>query len=145
LPILDNRVLRDSMLNIAPWATAARLFVALKWWIMPCYHLTIYPGSWLSFFVITWQLWQHQVSVAAITFVQNNIRRAVLYFHCLLCGLGIGDLSRRQHVSRISAEVVFGWCHIWGGFFFFFFFSFKIMFDWLQKFIFSWYSVVFHL
>lgn len=115
---------------------------------LPSYR---YPGSWLLFFVVAWHLWQHQVSVATITFVQSNIRKAFLCFHCLLCSLAIGDLSRQQHVIRVSVEVVFGWHRVWGGFLglvflfvFFFLLSLKIMFEWLREFIFSWYSVVFH-
>lgn len=55
--------------------------------------------------------------------------------------LAIGDLGRQQHVTRICAEAVFGMYKVVSSFFL----SFKIMFEWLQKFIFSWYSVVFHL
>lgn len=111
-----NQVLHDNLLNTAPYAKAARLFTAFKCCIMLCYHLTIYPGSWLLFFVIPWHLCQHQVSVATLSFVQSIIRKAFLYFHCLLCSWEIGTFGQTAAlICREIAEAVFGRCHVWGG------------------------------
>lgn len=136
LPFLDNQVFCNSKLNIAPCATAAMLSRTLRWWIMLCYHLTICPGSRL--------LWSLDISgsvpVATITFVQSNIRKAFLYFRCLFWSLAVGDLVGQQHVTSISAEAVFDTTYEL--IYFSLFLSFKIMFQWLQKFIFT---VTFHL
>lgn len=95
----DNRVLHDNLLNTARYAKAARLFTAFNCCIMLCYHLTIYPGSWLLFFVIPWHLCQHQVSVAILSFVQGIIREAFLHFHCS-CAVEVLEIWADRNINQ---------------------------------------------